>query len=78
MDADRFVVLDDRQWAELGAERREATLAALYSAAMRGLPSDDLAHLCRECGVALADVEAWVQPVLRQSAADDLFNREMR
>ncbi len=65
MDDDRFVVLDDRQWAELGAERREATLAALYSAAMRGLPDDDLRHLCGECGVTYEDVTAWVQPVLR-------------
>ncbi len=65
MDADRFVVLDDRQWAELGAERREATLAALHSALMHGVGPEDMAVLCSGCGVALREVESWVQPVLR-------------
>ena len=56
---------DDRRNAELGAERRERTLSALYSAAMFGLPEDDLRHLCGECGVTYTDLQAWTPPVLR-------------
>ena len=58
---------DDRRNAELEAERRERTLSALYSAAMLGLPEDDLRHLCGECGVTYADLQAYIPPILRAS-----------
>ena len=58
---------DDRRNAELGAERRERTLSALYSAAMLGLAEEDLRHLCSECGVTYADLQAYIPPILRAS-----------
>ena len=57
---------DDRAASELGAERRERTLSALYSAAMFGLAEDDLRHLCDSVGLTYADLQQYVPPILRQ------------
>jgi hypothetical protein len=57
---------DDRAAADLSAERRENTLAALYHAAMLGLPEEpELRHLCAECGIPFADLQAYTPPLLR-------------
>jgi hypothetical protein len=58
---------DDSAAAELGAERRERTLSALYSAAMLGLAEEDLRHLCTEAGVTYADLQQYTPPILRVS-----------
>lgn len=62
---------DDRAAADLSAERRERSLAALYDAAMLGLPNDELRHLCNECGIAWAELEAYTPPLLRPKQKED-------
>lgn len=55
---------------QLQAERYERAISALYSAAMLGLPEDDLRTLCFETGIAYADLEAWTPPLLRPVSTD--------
>ena len=50
---------DDRAQAELGAERYMDCVAAIYDAAMWGVPAEIIATLCRECGVNPKDVQAY-------------------
>ena len=64
---DDIVCRTDRAAAELGAERRERTLIALYLAAMFGLAEEDLRHLCSECGLTYSDLERYTPSVLRVS-----------
>ncbi len=56
---------DDRALADLGMERYEKTLEALYHAQMRCLDDDQLRHLCSECGISYDDLARYVPPILR-------------
>ena len=56
---------DDRALSELGMERRDDVLSAVYSAAMLGLPEQDCRVLLREAGLSYADLEHYTPHVLR-------------
>ncbi len=58
--------MTDAQAADtLQHERYESTLHALYQAAARGLPEEELRILCHETGIAYVDLDTYVPPILR-------------
>jgi hypothetical protein len=62
---------DDRAAADLAAERQETTLAALYHAAMLGLPEPELRVLCSETGIRWRDLQDYTPPILRLNEKED-------
>lgn len=69
---------DDEALAEMGAERYEMSLEAIYHAAMRGLPDDLVRHLLAECGINYAELERYVPMVLRMPKRKGEAQQEQR
>lgn len=57
---------DQQALHQLMLERQERVTAAIYNAAMLGLPEDDVRVICAEVGITYADLQAYTPPVLRQ------------
>lgn len=58
--------MDREALNQLMVERQERVTAAIYNAAMLGLPEDDVRVICAEVGITYADLKAYTPPVLRQ------------
>lgn len=61
---------DKQALHQLMTERHERVTAALYNAAMLGLPPEDLKILCAEVGITYPDLCRYTPPVLRASTKE--------
>ena len=64
--------MSDQQAAhQLNVERLERVTAAIYNAAMLGLPEDDVRVICAEVGITYDDLRRYTPPVLRQHSTKE-------